>query len=252
MASIIEAYDSTMKEAFTGIKIFLWAIPLSIAFSSANFVNVLIAVVVCYLLIGFTVTLAHNTISKSQVVVPSVDFVKMAINGIIGLLAMLPYAAIGAIIFWGYSSFVHIPSPVWDTTLKIVVGLFALSFPLTSLCILVRRLNILEVFNIKKFCLGIFEVFLSYSFFMVRAGLALSLVIGFLIYLFTLFIGFANSFWTYILACTAMLAIVLTANAIAQISDDVYTFIEKEEEKKREEARVKNIISEQQKIRDLR
>ena len=252
MASIIEAYDSTMKEAFTGIKIFLWAIPLSMALTPTNFLNTLIAIVVGYLLIGFVVTLAHNVISKTPVVVPGTNFIQMAINGLLGLLAMLPYAAIGALIFWAYSSFVHIPNPVWDITFKIVIGLFSLSLPLTSLCILVRRMNIFEVFNIKTFCFGVCEVFLSYSFFMIRASLALSIVIGFLVYLFTLFIGFTNSFWTYILACIAMLVIVLTSNAIAQISDDIYAFIEKEEDKKREQARVNSIIAEQKNIRDVR
>ena len=252
MASIIEAYDSTMKEAFTGIKIFLWAIPLSMALTPTNLVNMLIALVVGYLLIGFVVTLAHNVVSKASVIVPGVNFIKMAINGLLGLLAMLPSAAIGALIYWACSAFVHIPSPVWDTTFKIVIGLFALSLPLTSLCILVRRMNILEIFNIKKFCYGCCEVFLSYSFFMIRASLVLSIAIGFLMYLFTLFIGFTNSFWTYILACIAMLVIVLSSNAIAQISDDIYTFVEKEEEKKREQARVNSIIAGQKNIRDVR
>ena len=33
MASIIEAFDNTVKEAFAGIKILVWAVPFCVAYS---------------------------------------------------------------------------------------------------------------------------------------------------------------------------------------------------------------------------
>lgn len=252
MASIKEAYDSTMKEAFTGIKIFLWAIPLSIAFTSGGAFNYTVAAIVSFLLLGFIITLAHNVISKAPAVVPSINFIQMAINAVLGIIAILPYAAIGGLIYWGYS-FVTIPDhPNWDLTFRIVVGLFCVSLPLTSVCILVRRMNILEVFNIKKYLYGVWTTFLDYSWFMIRCLLCLSIFIGFLVYIFTLFIGFENSFWTYLLGVAAMLLIILSSNAIAQISDDIYIFPEKEEDKRREDALVKEIMDNQSKIKDAR
>lgn len=252
MASIVEAYDSTMKEAFTGIKIFLWAIPLTMAIDPNNPLNILVGIIVYFLLIGFVVTLANNVITKAPAVVPGLNFLKIIINGVLGIIAILPYAAIGGLIAWAYFSFVHITNYVWDTTFKIVVSLFCVSLPITSLCLLVRKLNILDIFNIKKFAQGFFEIFLSYTFFTLRIGLIIGLIIGFLVYIFTLFIGFSNSFWTYLIACLIMLYVILFANAIAQMSDDVYTFIERDEENAAAEARINAIMNQQRSIKDNR
>lgn len=253
MASIVEAYDSTMKEAFTGFKIFLWAIPLSMAIDPTNPLRFIVGIIISFLLIGFVVTLANNVITKAPTVVPGINFLKIIINGLFGTIAILPYAAIGVLITWAYFTYVHIPNYVWDTTFKIIISLFSASLPITALCILSRRLNLFNVFNIKKFCQGFFEIFLSYTFFSIRIGIFISLFVGFLIYIFALFIGFTNSFWTYLVSCIIMLYIILFSNAIAQMSDDVYTFLEKDEEKTILESQANAIIAKQQyHIKDMR
>ena len=126
MASIKEAFDSTMKEAFTGIKIFLWAIPLAYALTplfrpnSGSMMITSVACVLYFFLLGFVITLAHNVISKESTVVPGINFIVMAKNALLGLIAIIPYSLLSWLIEWGYSH-VTLPNLNWDITFKIIV-----------------------------------------------------------------------------------------------------------------------------------
>ncbi len=235
MASIVEAFDSTMKEAFTGIKIFLWAIPVCFAYTAGTWGKAFLIPILTVLLIGFAVQLANNVIVKTSVIVPGINLIKIAIVGIMSLLCMAPYAIAGGLIYW-LLSLIKIPSAVWNTTYDIVIALFAISFPLTACIIYMRRLNILEIFNMKKYFTGFWEVFLSASFLLVKLALWSIIVIGFIYYLFSMFVGFSNWFWYYILSSVFIFYLILSANYLAQISEEIYTFPEKEEAKKKEQA----------------
>ena len=239
MASIIEAYDSTMKEAFTGIKLFLWAIPISWALSGNTALNSFL---------GFFVTLAHNVVEKKQNIVPGLNFLEMAINGGLALVAVLPYAVVGALIYWASSLIPLTGFPVWEMTLRVVAGLLGAGFAFTALAIFIRRLNIIETYNVKKFYDGFMEVFLGMSGFIVyKLSIVSIVVIGFLAYLFSLFVGFENTFWTYIISIVYFFFVLLGANYLAQISEEVYTFAENEEAKKAEMEKFNKIVAEHDK-----
>ena len=262
MASIKEAYDSTMKEAFTGIKVFTWA--FAIAYTIIQFKNMSSStlpldfiftnwavILVLFLLLGFVVTLARKVVSKAPFVVPGLNIIEMAINAVLALIATAPYAILGYAIYYSCGQ-ITLPGEIIDPTFHILVLLFAISLPLTAICLLVRRMNIMDAYNIKKFLYGFFLVFLDYSFFGIRALIVIGAIYAFFVYLFSLFIGFDNNFWLYIVSIGIMFVVILYANAIAQISDDIYTFPEKEELKKKEDALVQNIIAQQQSIKDER
>ncbi len=242
MASIVEAFDSTMKEAFTGLKIFLWSIPVCIAFNSGNIFGVFFIPVLVVLMTGFCVLLAHNTIAKEPSIVPGCNFIKMAYAGIFSLLFMAPYALLGAAVYFGLT-IVKIPSPVWNTTFQIVVLLFAAALPLTACAIYVRRLNIMEIFNFKKYSIGLWEVFISFSYLLVKLVLTSAVVVGFLYYLFSLFVGFDNWFWTYLLSSVTVFYLIISANYLAQISEEIYTFPEKKEKEEEERQRISRMVS---------
>lgn len=239
MASIIEAFDSTVKEPFSGIKIILWAIPLSIAVTSkAWWVSSLLIPVLVLFLTGFIIELGNNVITKKGVIVPGIGFKSMFISGLIGLLGLGPYIIIAVLGVIGINLFT-LPWPVWDQTLKIILLLFLFSFPLTALAILIRRKNILEVFNPMKMWQGFLEMFLSFPFFIMKMMVWTVLIIGFLYLLFSMFIGFNNDFWNYLITMYAFAIVLISANIVAQVSEEVYLFKESEEEKKRE----RNIIA---------
>ena len=88
----------------------------------------------------------------------------------------------------------------------------------------------------KKYFTGFWEVFLSASFLLVKLALWSIIVIGFIYYLFSMFVGFSNWFWYYILSSVFIFYLILSANYLAQISEEIYTFPEKEEAKKKEQA----------------
>ena len=144
MASLVEAFDSTMKEALAGFKIFLWAVPITLILASEGAAQILIGAIVGFFILGFIVTLANNVIAKAQMILPGINIFVIIKNAVLGLVAMLPHAIIAGLIVWAYFSYVTIPSDVWDVTFKILVCLFELSLPLTSICILIRRLNPFE------------------------------------------------------------------------------------------------------------
>ena len=233
MSSIIEAFDSTMREAFAGMKLFVWALPICFAIATVKDFGYIPWVVIGFFLLGFITTLANNVIVKNPIIVPGINIFEIIINAILSLIALLPSAIIMGAICWG-ANMLQLPNEVWNDTLHIMIWLFALAFPLTALAIFIRRKNILEVFNLKKFSDGYGEVLLASSFFFVQATIVSLVIIGFLAYMFYLFIGFDNIFWTYLLSVVAMFFVLLGANIIAQISDEIYTFPEKEAAKKKE------------------
>ena len=233
MASITEAFDSTIKEPFTGIKIILWAIPLSMVSRTNNkFVSMVLVPLFFILILGYIVELGHNVVSKKGVIVPGIDLKSMFLTGFISLLSLSPYLLFAWLIFMSFSFF-NLPWDLWDKTLKIVLGLFAISFPLTALAILIRRKNILEVFNPVKMLQGFCEIYLSFSFFLVKMAIWTAIIIGFLSLVFSIFIGFNNSFWHYLTMMYVFVFITISANMIAQISEEVYSFREEEENKKK-------------------
>jgi len=262
MASIKEAYDSTMKEAFTGIKIFIWAFPIAYALYQIKQLQLtehpltlsaqnIIVISILFLLIGFVVTLARNVVSKAQYVVPGINIFQLIINGLLGIVATAPYAIAGGFIYYA-SKQLMLPDEIWDATFHVIVFIYAIALPISGICMLVRRMNIIEAFNLKKTILTSFDVFLDISYFTFRLFIVAGTFYWFFSYLFSLFIGFDNTFWLYLIGIGIMTLIVLYANAIAQISDDLYTFREKEELKKKEDALVKKVIEEQSEIKDMR
>jgi len=243
MASIFEAYDSTMKEAFTGLKVFIWAIPLAIALSGQSLYNSFVGVIVSVMLLGFFVTIAHNVSTRNPHIVPGLNFVEMIFNAALALVCVIPYSVIGGLIFWA-STLIQLPDTVGNNTLHVLAGLFGLAFPMTALAIFIRRLNFLEAFNIKKYAQGFMEIFLSMSFFItVKIAIVTAIIVGFLYYLFSLFVGFDNSFWTYLLSLLYVFYVLIGANYLAQISEEVYTFSENEEAKRKEQERINSIVA---------
>ena len=256
-ASIKEAFDSTLKEAFAGIKLMIWAIPITMGLCSiymGGFLGTvggtILTAISAFLFFGLCVTSAHNVIIKKDTIIPSVNFIEMLINGVMAFVAVAPFS----IVTYLLSLCITIPfanygeqlmeHPVLTFTAIELIGFLIASIPITALAMFVRRLNILEVFNLKKFFYAMGEVFLAYTTYTFRFVFFALLIFGFIVYLFYLFIGFENSFWVYLVVLISITYFLFLFNAIAQISDDIFTFIEKDEDKKREEDKIKKLVEE--------
>ena len=243
MASILEACDNTIKEPFAGIKVFLWAIPVCMFFTSgANMLHQSIGFLGLILFLGLCVTSSNNIITKKSVLIPGINFFSMGLNSLLALLAILPYALIAWLAYWA-ASFIQIPYPILHDTVHILLNLLIATIPLSALAIFVRRLNPIEVLNIKKFFFAFGEVFLSMSYFVVKLALFSLIVVGFMVYIFSLFIGFENSLWTYLLCALSVFYAIVGANYFAQVSDEIFIFPEKEEAKAKEHAEIQRILT---------
>jgi len=236
MASIIEAFDSTVKEAFAGVKVLVWALPVCIGYSffkSGSGISFVFNAVLALLLIGYLTEISNNIIIKKDRILPGINVVSYAFHGLLTIAVMLPYAALSWLVWFLIDTYINIPDEVWGLTVKVIGAFLALSFTLTAFAMYTRKLNPLEAFNLKKYFMGFGEVFVSFSYLIVKLAAWSVLIIGFLMYVFSLFIGFDNVIWQYIMCAIVVFYLFLGANYIAQTSEEVYTFIEKEENEKK-------------------
>lgn len=242
MASIIEAFDSTVRESFAGIKILVWALPVCIGYSMYNTAfGSIVAIVTGVLFLGFLTESCNNIIIKEDKILPGVNILKYGITGLLALLVMLPYIGLGALVGYLLLTYVNIPSPVWNQTFQIISVLFSISIVLASYIVYIRRLNPLEAYNLRKYFIGFFETFMSFSYLIVKLALWSVVIIGLLAYLFSLFVGFQNIIWSYIMCAVSVFYMVLSANYMAQISEEVFTFVEKKDEENKEKERIKQM-----------
>ncbi len=244
MASIIEAVDNTVKEAFAGIKVLVWAVPFCAAYSmnkSNPALSITIWIIASILFLGFLTESANNVIKRSGTILPGVNILKFGYIGLITSLVMAPYIAVSYFVMVLFNSFVKIPDPVWQQTAQIICLFLAITFTLASYVIYIRRLNPFDAYNMKKYFIGFGEVFLTFSFLIVKLALVSLVIIGFLAYVFSLFVGFQNVIWDYLITSVIVLYLVLAANYLAQISDEQFVFMEKKEAEAKEKSAINKL-----------
>ncbi len=247
MASIVEAFDSTAKEAFSGIKVLVWAIPVCICygfFKSGSSFGYILSAILSVLFIGYLTEASNNIITKKDRILPGFNALKYAFLGIVTVATMLPYIAISWLVWYLIDTYLIIPSEVWNLTFRVIGAFLAIAFTLTGHSLYIRRLNPLEAFNMRKYSLGYGDVFMSFSYLIVKLGVWSLFILGFLTYLFSLFIGFDNVIWQYLICAFLVFYSFLGMNYMAQTSEEVYTFVEKEEKEKKEKELVDKIVIE--------
>lgn len=233
MASIKEAYDSTIGENFTGLKLLLWAIPMGycrnlLVDGTSGFMGTIIISVFFLLLLGFLAESANNACEKKPELVPGINIFSMALNGIKSMVALSVYFAIA---FFGTQiacNYINLGEhTVLDMSLKILIGLLFYSIPVSGFAIYCRKLDIFEAYNIKKLLFILGETFMMFSYLIIKLGLLTAVVVGFITYLFWLFVGLDNYLINYIWAITIMYNLVIGTNYIAQFSEEFMTLYEK-------------------------
>ena len=236
VASIKEAYDSTIGESFTGLKLILWAIPLFICrglFLDNNFgLLTVVGSVFGLLLIGFLTESAHNTIAKKSELIPGINLLSMAWTGIKTILAMAMSVGIAYILNLIIAGFVKIEDPTFHMTIDIFVWFFVVALPVSTYLIYIRRLNVFEAFNLKKIFVAYGEAFLAFAYLVVQMFIIALIVVGFITYMFWLFVGLDNAIINFIWCIAVMYNLTVMANYLAQLSEEIFTFREKEEIKK--------------------
>lgn len=235
MASLKEAYDSTIGESFTGLKLLIWAIPLYICRQLYLEHNVGFLVVFgsifALLLIGFLSESAFNAIDKKPELVPGINLLSMAFNGLKTILAIGVPLLIAYFLGAFLNGIIKIPNPTWKMTSDIFVWLFMAALPVSAYIIFIRRLSILESFNVKKICIAYGDAFMTFSYLLVELGLIALVIIGFITYMFWLFVGLDNSLINFIWCIAIMYNLTIGVNYLAQLSEEVFAFREKEENK---------------------
>ena len=236
LASIKEAYDSTIGENFTGLKLLIWAIPLYICrelYLENSFVFLtFFGGIFGLLLIGFLSESAFNTIDKKPELIPGINLLSMAWTGFKTILAMgLPIAIM---YFLGdfLTGLIKIEDPSWKMTADIFVWLFLAALPVSTYIVFIRRLNVFEAFNLKKVFIAYGDAFMTFSYLIVKLYIFAFLIIGFITYMFWLFVGLDNPLINFIWCIAVMYNLTIAANYLAQLSEEVFAFRENENGKK--------------------
>lgn len=244
MASIKEAFDITLREAFGGLKVCVWAFPLAICYSllaSNSGFGYILTFVVAVIFIGYLTESEHNVIKKDCKILPGINILSYGLIGLLTVLVMIPFTLLGWGVWYLVDAFVKIPSPIWQQTAQIIGIFLAISVVLTAHTLFIRRLNPLELLNVKKYFIGFGEVFLSFSFLVIKLAFWAVLFVGFAVYLFTMFVGLENIIWRFFICAYVVLNLFVGANYMAQLSEEIYVFIEKDETKKREQAAIERL-----------
>ncbi len=235
MASLKEAYESTIGESFTGLKLLIWAIPLYICRSfyieQNSIMLTIFGGVFALLLIGFLTESAHNVIEKKPELVPGINVLSMAFTGIKTLLALaIPTAvtiALGNLLL----SFIQIPDKTLMMTVQIFIWMFLTAFPVTVYLVFIRRLSFFDTLNLKKVSLGYGDAFITVSYLIIKLYLIALVIIGFITYMFWLFVGLDNALINYIWCIAVMYNLVIATNYLAKLSEELYSFTEKDDKK---------------------
>ena len=233
MTSIREAYDNTIQESFTGMKLLLWAVPLFWCremYLDNNIVGLsLFGSLFGILLIGFITESANNAIVKNPEIVPGMDFLLMAFNGIKTVIAMGVPLVVAYFLGNFILKFIPATTPTIKMTIEIFLWLFFATLPVCSYISYMRKLNILDAFNLKNISYAYGDTFIAFSYILIKLGLVGLIVVGFITYLFWLFIGLNNWIINFIWSITTMYGLVIFANCLAQLSDEIFTFRDKKE-----------------------
>lgn len=244
MASIIEAFDSTIKEAFAGLKVLIWAVPVCFAVSAwQSSMGSIVGIVTAVLFVGYLTTICNNIIIKTDRILPGINVFQYGLVGLIAVLIMIPYGIV-AYFVWNLVNNISIPDPVWGLTVKVLGAFLALSFILSAFVLYIRRLNPIEAYNLRKYFIGFGEVFMSFSYLIVKLVLWSLVIIGFLVYLFSLFVGFENVLWTYLMCAVGVFYCILGANYMAQTSEEIFTFLEKKENEQKQQKAIDKMTEE--------
>lgn len=232
MASIKEAYDSTIGENFTGLKLVLWAIPLyycrnMLLSGSMDAISTLIIGVFIVLLLGFITESAYNACEKKEELVPGLNFFSMAFSGIKTIVAMSVYFAIAYLGTNYIFEFINLENAVLARTIKIMTWLIIYSLPVSAYVVFIRKMDIFDALNLKKIFYVMGETFMMFSYLIIKLSLLSAIVIGFVSYLFWLFVGLDNCIINYIWCLTIMYNILLGANYLAQFSEEWMSLYEK-------------------------
>lgn len=246
MASIIEGVNGIVKESFLGLKVLVWASLLCISagmIQSPSLVGYIITAVIAVLFIGYLAQLSHNVIDITDTMLPGLNVLKLGTVGITTLAVLLPYVGLGMLVsILCLPLTAKIQSPVLSLTAQIMIYLLAISCIVSSYVLFIRRLNPFESFNLKKYFIGFFSVFISYSYLLIKGILLSCGILLLLAYYFYLSVGFQNMIWTFTMCILSVFILFIIANYMAQISEEIYGIIEKEEKERRERKAAANLL----------
>lgn len=154
MASIIDSFRETFSDRWSFLKIAAFALPSYFVYqmylqSNNNFGSVFwYAFTIIFFLFGFLIETTHNVISEQDIVLATLNPLKLAFVAIKGILAIGLFAWISCFAANYVCSMINL-IPWLDTTLKTVIWFLAAAIILTAFLMFSARERILDVFKMR-------------------------------------------------------------------------------------------------------
>ena len=203
MASIVDSFREVFSDNLAVLKIIVLTIPLF--YSYPLYVQAKgdhtgftwMAVLTFLLLFGFLIGTAHNIISESDAVLPSLNPLKLLFNALKGILAVGPTILIWCWVANYITSLIYIV-PWLDITLKVIIWIIVTAVILTALLMFCRRQRISDAYNLKFIFEKAGDLIVVVLFFMVQLLLINLPTTGFIGYVLLLLFGFGPVFDFYV------------------------------------------------------
>jgi len=154
MASIIDSFRETFTDHLAFLKIFVFSIPVYFSYqgylqSNGDLTKISnLLYVTLFLLFGFLIQTTNNVINERDMVLSTLNPLKVALSALKGIIAIGPCVAVSCFAANYLCSLIKV-NPGFDVILDILIWFVAASVITTCFLMFTTRENILDSYNLK-------------------------------------------------------------------------------------------------------
>ena len=222
MASIKEAFEDTILEQYSFVKLFVFAIPVFFAYTSYKAGNTamfhIMSAVSIFLLTIMMIIVINNTSNANNTVLPSfepIEFLKTTFLSVITLgpiIVLLSFAAytLGEIE-------IPLPAPNVQNIYKSIIWALFGSVMLDSLIQFSKNFKFSAAYNLKVISNSCVDIFVGLLFLIPQLLILNFLTVGIMYYIFNLFFGVENVIFYMICSVALVANVAITSTYLAQL-----------------------------------
>lgn len=235
MASIRDAFEESITDSNSILKLVFYAIPIFLAFmptqsAISENVKLLLEIPVSILLFGFMLICTSNVRLGKNSIMPSFNIFAVFWAGIKGVVALAPLAILTSLL---YTFFVGLLSnaplePSIITVFTVIIGIIIFSFNYVGYLLYAHNFKILDAYNFKlilKYCTDVLIAMFFMGVFIAIVNIVITVPVAYVVWLF---FGFPNPVIIFYICMVVVFNAAVLGHYLAQID---YEIIEVAEER---------------------
>ncbi|MBP7212383.1 hypothetical protein KBA27_06060 [bacterium] len=227
MASIIDSFRETFEDNLSFVKIAVFAIPLYYCYTMSLTANGkyggvwTLGLITAFFLIGYFAEITSGVLNEGDCVLPSLNFLKMAISSLKLLISIGPLTLIAiSIANFALSFTTQIPLPWLITTIQVIVWLIVISISLSQFLLFVRKESIISAYNLKAVSDKCGDIIVGLIFFVIQLLLINIPTCAFLGYTIGVLFGIGPVLYAF-LSYAVIFNIAATGHYFAQLGYEI-------------------------------